>query len=96
MFEIRNKVAGHIHVRFNDYYDTLKQIDIVRVCNILMKFIKILSHLQKFTSSVLIEYGKIIKMKNLETNQKVKSILKMIDKNLYNTFITLFDTDIFD
>lgn len=76
--DIRNKVAGHINENFKIYLSTLKLIDIENTGEMLKDFVIILTSLQKYSTDLLIDYGKIIDDEKKLTDERVNSTIDKI------------------
>ncbi|SEW51616.1 hypothetical protein [Chitinophaga arvensicola] len=55
LISVRNKIAGHIHVNFNDYYSTVTDLKKEDPIAIISTFLEILIQLQQFTTKILPE-----------------------------------------
>lgn len=85
MNNIRNCIAGHIDEDFENYYNTLRTIDIEKTGKLLGAFLKIINRMQNFSNNLLKEYGERIEFQRKE-NEKIRmELLEKLNKIINNS-----------
>lgn len=82
MRRIRNKTAGHIDINFENYYTTLKLIDIEKTGLMLKDFVSILGTVQKFLKDLLDEHNKILVSRKEKSDNEMRLLIDDLNKKL--------------